>query len=146
MIALALNQVPHGHERRTGKSKRLPCRGPVAWAEAVEIDPVSEHGDAIRCDTKVDHRILERLTDRDHAVGLGSGVPDQPSRISKLWNEIDVRAAGRDYNRKPEGLREPDRRYPVGIEIMGIDQIDGIALSAGCAPMTVSAYGRACKG
>jgi len=76
MESLTWNEAADGQkERPVRQSQYSPCFRLRIWEKFSWIDAVGHNRNLVRRNLEADHRILQRLTDRDHSVRLIEGVP-----------------------------------------------------------------------
>src|SRR5262245_19427337 len=118
VIALALDQMSDRSERPAFQTECVARLTSIQGTKEFEIDSVPQHRHAVRGNCDVNHTILQSLTYRDQAVGLGGGALNQLPRDRIGRNEIEVGPASRHRHREIEFFGEPYRSDAVRIEIM----------------------------
>ena len=109
---------------RPGKAEAAARRGPVAGAELREIDAVAQHPHPLRRDAKREEPVAEPARHGDEPLRVRRGPPDPAPRHPMLGDQVEIAAARGHHHRPAEGASQQHRGDPVGIEIMGVDQVE----------------------
>ena len=123
-VALALDQVADGDQRRPNEAELLARPGAVHRVEHRQVDAVAHHPHMRVRHTERDEGILERLRNGDDPCGFRRRPQDHAPRQGEAADDVDVAAARGDHDGAIEMAAQHRGRDSIRIEIVGIDQIE----------------------
>ena len=126
-MALAWNQAAYGQHDIAAESERGASGRPVAQGEALQVDAVAQRQRPFFMRAQPDQPSPQVLAHRHVRARLLRGPDDPPASRHVARNQSQVGSPGGDHDRQTQGERQFCSRHPVRVEIVRVEDLEGLA-------------------
>jgi hypothetical protein len=122
------DKVADCEKARSREAEGTPRRLTVVGAEQRQIDSVAQNANPVGADAECDQPALQPSGNRNQTIRVSDCPADPSAGHRVLCDDVEIAASGGDTNRAIEGASEQDGADTVRIKIVGIDQIEVMAV------------------
>lgn len=128
-MPLQRDQVAHREKGRPREAEGSPYRLTALGAEQRQIHSVAQNANPVGADAEFDQPAFQPARHRNQTIRVPRCPADPSTRHCVLCDDVEIAASGGDTDRAMEGASEQNGGDAVWIKIVGIDQIEIMAIA-----------------